>query len=91
MANYPSYQDQLTSINRAIGQLEAVKRMIDRNEYCVDIMRQLKAARQAVKTIELKVLETHMHQCLAEACKEKNEQLKTQRIDEIMALLKKYQ
>lgn len=89
--NHPSHKTQTSKINRAIGQLEAVKRMIDEGKYCVDIMSQLRAARNAIKTIELGVLETHMAACMAEACAGSDEKLKEQRIGELMQLLKKYE
>lgn len=91
MEKHPSHKAEISRINRAIGQLEAVKRMIGEGKYCVDIMSQLRAARNAIKTIELGVLETHMGACMAEASCSKDEKRKTKRIGEIMALLKKYE
>lgn len=91
MSKHPSHTPQISRINRAIGQLEAIKRMIEEGKYCVDIMSQLRAARNAVKTIELGVLETHIGACVAEASRGKDENLKTKRISEIMELLKKYE
>jgi DNA-binding FrmR family transcriptional regulator len=86
---HPSHTDQLGKLNRAIGQLEAVRRMIEQGEYCVDIMTQLRAARSALKTVELGVLETHMHACLTHACHAEAEQRET-KVSEILTLLKKY-
>ena len=85
-----AHKGQVGKINRAVGQLEAVKRMIDEGVYCVDILIQLRAARNAIKTIELGVLETHMGACLTDACASKDKNLTTKRISEIMELLKKY-
>lgn len=91
MSDHPSHASQISRINRAIGQLDAVKRMIDEGKYCVDIMSQLRAARNAIKTVELGVLETHMGACVAEACCSPDKNLKAKRIGEIMELLKKYE
>lgn len=91
MTKHPCHKSQLPRINRAIGQLEAVKRMIEEGKYCVDIMSQLRAARNAIKTVELGVLETHMGACVTEASMHKDEVLRKQRIGEIMELLKKYE
>ncbi len=90
MSKNPSHTSQIPRLNRAIGQLEGVKRMIDEGRYCVDIMTQLRAARSALKTIELGILELHMGACVADACG-KNEKLKKERIGEVMELLKKYE
>lgn len=90
MKTHPSHAAQIGKLNRAIGQLEAVRRMIDNNQYCVDIMTQLRAARSALKTVELGVLEAHMHACLNDAC-DTDQSSREKRITEIMALLKKYE
>jgi len=91
MSKHPCHKNQISKINRAVGQLEAVKRMIDEGKYCVDIMSQLRAARNAIKTIELGVLETHVDACVTDACASKDTALRKKRIGEIMELLKKYE
>jgi DNA-binding FrmR family transcriptional regulator len=91
MSTPPCHKTQVSKITRAVGQLEAVKRMIDEGKYCVDIMSQLRAARNAIKTIELGVLETHVDACVTDACASKDSALRKKRISEIMDLLKKYE
>ena len=91
MSKHPSHEKQLGKINRAIGQLEAVKRMIEDRNYCIDIINQLRAARNAAKGIELSVLETHMNACVRGACCGEDETLQEERFAEIITLLKKYE
>lgn len=88
---HPSHREQTPRLNRAIGQLEGIKRMIAEGEYCVDIMTQLRAVRSALKSIELNVLETHMQSCLARTSCCADEQLRDQQVAEILTLLKKYE
>ena len=87
---HPSHADQLGKLNRAIGQVEAVRRMIDDEKYCIDIITQLRAARSALKAVELGILKTHMASCLSKACCSDDVQKDTQ-ISEIITLLKKYE
>lgn len=87
---HPSHKDNLGKLNRVSGQVEAVKRMIDEQQYCVDIMTQIRAARSALKSIELSVLETHMQSCLTDCCSS-DEKSQAEKIKEILALLKKYE
>lgn len=87
---HPSHKNQLGKLNRVSGQVEAVKRMIDEGAYCVDIMMQIRAARSALKAVELSVLQTHMKTCLDHACAKKPAD-QTKQIEEILALLKKYE
>lgn len=91
MSKHPSHTTQLGKINRAIGQLEAIKRMIEEERYCIDIMSQLRAARNAIKGVELGVLETHMGNCLSDACCAKNDKARDVKIAELISLLKKYE
>jgi len=89
--DHPSHLEQIPRLNRAIGQLEGIKRMVEGREYCVDIMTQLRAVRSAIKSIELGVLNTHMRSCLAKTSCCGDEPLRDQQIEEIMMLLKKYE
>ncbi|STX55487.1 Copper-sensing transcriptional repressor CsoR [Legionella beliardensis] len=90
MSNHPEHHNELSRINRAIGQLEGIKRMIEENRYCVDILAQLRASRNALKTIELSVLEHHVLSCLKEAACHGTQEEMQEKMDEIMMLLKKY-
>lgn len=86
---HPSHKSQLSRLNRASGQIDGIKRMIEEDRYCVDILTQLKAVRSALKTIELSVLETHMHACLKQSAG--NDAQRDEKIDEILSLLRKYE
>lgn len=87
----PCHKKQLGKLNRATGQVEAIKNMINDERYCVDIIIQLKAARSALKSIELAILETHMKSCLGKSCHQDADISLDQRISELMKLLKKYE
>ncbi len=85
----PCHTKHLGKLNRVTGQVEAVKRMINDKRYCVDIMTQIKAARNALKAIELSILEKHMESCL-EQC-DSDKEIRKEKIEEIIKLLKKYE
>ncbi len=86
-----SYKKLLQRLNRIAGQIEGVKKMIQEERYCPDILTQLHAARNAIKTIELGVLESHVDACITETCTNKDGVLRKKRISEIMELIKKYE
>ena len=87
---HPSHKEHLGKLNRVSGQVEALKRMIKEEKYCVDIMTQVRAARSALKSIELAVLETHMKSCIDKACCQ-DAGVRDEKINEIIKLLKKYE
>lgn len=62
--NHPDHSNELKRINRIIGQLEGVKRMISDNTYCPEILIQTKAISSAIKSLELSLLEAHVQHCV---------------------------
>lgn len=73
-------------LNLAIGQLNGVKRMLDENCYCGDVLTQVAAAQGAVRTIALMLLQDHMETCVAEQIREGNDEV----IDEMVQLIKTF-
>ena len=79
-------RDLTKRLNRAIGQLNGVKTMIDDNRYCGDVLVQLSAAESAVHSISAILLQNHLETCVVEQIEKGN----TQIIDEAMQLIKKF-
>lgn len=79
-------QDLQKRLNRAIGQLNGVKSMIDDNRYCGDVLTQLSAAESAVHSISAILLRNHLETCVVEQIEQGN----TEIIDEAMQLIKKF-
>ena len=86
----PNHIIEIGKINRAIGQLEGVKKMIEDGRYCVEILQQLKAARSATKSVELSILKRHMQMCLTKAVKSQDEAELLVKIDELQNLIKNF-
>ncbi len=85
----PSHKKQIPRLNRTIGQLEGIKKMIDEQRYCPDILIQLKAVRSAIRSIEGNILKTHLENCVIESFSNKSDA--KQKILEIKNLLDKIQ
>lgn len=86
--NYPSHKAEIPRINRAIGQLEGIKKMIEDRRYCPDIIIQLKAVQSAVKRVESNILKKHLENCVASSFTDDDAK---QKIEEIKNLLDKLQ
>jgi DNA-binding FrmR family transcriptional regulator len=76
-----------TRINKIIGQMNGIKKMIDDDRYCDDILIQLAAIDKSVKSLANVILDVHMHSCLIENIKDGNYEV----IDEIVDLFKRFQ
>jgi CsoR family transcriptional regulator, copper-sensing transcriptional repressor len=57
----------LRRLSRIEGQVRGIARMIEREEYCVDILQQTAALRAAVDAVSLLVLEDHVQGCVRTA------------------------
>ena len=73
-------------LNRVIGQLGGVKRMIDEDRYCEDVLMQLSAIDSAVKSISTYILEQHMRGCVVRDIKSGEEGS----VDEVLMLFKRF-
>ena len=54
-------------LRRIEGQVRGIERMIERQEYCVDILQQTAALRAAVDSVALLILEDHVQGCVRTA------------------------
>lgn len=80
-------QDDVTKrLNRAIGQLNGVKAMVEDNRYCGDVLTQLAAAESAVRRVSEMILQEHMRTCVVEQIREGNDDV----VDEVMELMHRF-
>lgn len=57
-------------LRRIEGQARGIERMIERREYCVDILQQTAALRAAVDSVALLILEDHVQGCVRTAAEQ---------------------
>ena len=75
----------LVRLNRVGGQIEGVKKMVDDNRYCADILIQLSACKKALESIGCILMEDHLRTCVSDEIREGNEEA----AGEFMELIKK--
>ena len=73
-------------LNTAKGQINGVQKMIDNNEYCIDIVNQLMATIAILKKTNNEILDAHLHHCVLNA--KTNEELEV-KMDEVSDILRK--
>jgi|TARA_B110000003_G_C16604226_1_gene516876 CsoR family transcriptional regulator, copper-sensing transcriptional repressor len=84
---HPCHKDQVANLKRIEGQVRGVQGMIDDGKYCIDILNQIKALKNAITTVEGKILKTHLRECIKDSLKgDKEFEIK---IDEIMKTMKR--
>lgn len=72
-------------LNRIIGQLNGIGKMLDENRYCGDILIQLAAAESALQSFGYVILQEHMETCMVEEINKGN----TAVVEEAVELIKK--
>ena len=77
----------INRINRIVGQMNGVKKMIEDNRYCDDVLIQLSAIDKSIKSLANTILEEHIHTCVINDVKEG----KFETLDEIVELFKRFQ
>jgi CsoR family transcriptional regulator, copper-sensing transcriptional repressor len=62
--------DYLNRLRRIEGQVRGLQRMIEEDQYCIDILTQVAAATKALQAVALGLLEEHLGHCVAQAVAE---------------------
>ena len=57
----------LKRLRRVEGQVRGLQRMVEEDQYCIDILTQVSAATKALQAFSLELLEEHLGHCVVEA------------------------
>ncbi len=79
-------QNLIHRINRISGQMSGVKKMIEDDSYCKDVLVQLSAIENSVRSLSNQLLENHLYSCITRDLKDG----KIETIDEVVDLFKKF-
>lgn len=64
----------LKRLNYIEGHLGGIRKMVEEDKYCVDILRQTYAVRKAIEKLEGLILENHLESCVPEGIREGREE-----------------
>ena len=73
-ADTSSKRDLVRRIAYIEGHLQGVRRMIEDDKYCVDVLKQTYAVRRAIEKLEALILENHLQGCVVDGIKKGREQ-----------------
>jgi CsoR family transcriptional regulator, copper-sensing transcriptional repressor len=69
----PNKQDYLRRLRRVEGQVRGLQKMVDDDQYCIDILTQVSAATKALQAVALGLMEDHLGHCVTQAAAEGGE------------------
>ena len=77
------YKDLVNRLSRIEGQVRGIKRMVEEDAYCTDILMQVSAVNAALNSFNKVLLSNHIKTCVTEHIKEGDDSV----VDELVALL----
>lgn len=60
-------QNALNRLKTVRGHLDAIIRMVEQDQYCVDVMKQVSAVQASLERVNRLVLKNHLETCFSEA------------------------
>ena len=79
------YKDLVNRLNRIEGQIRGIKRMVESDTYCTDILIQVSAVNAALNSFNKVLLANHIRTCVADDIRAGKEET----IDELVVTLQK--
>jgi DNA-binding FrmR family transcriptional regulator len=68
MRGYTGDKDgYLKRLRRIEGQIRGLQRMVENDEYCIDVLTQISAATKALQAVSLGLMDEHLKHCVAQA------------------------
>lgn len=79
------HKDLINRLNRIEGQVRGIKRMVEEDYYCTDILVQVSAVNAALNSFNKMLLANHIRTCVAEDIRQGKEET----VDELVLTLQK--
>jgi DNA-binding FrmR family transcriptional regulator len=77
-------------IKRVEGQIRGVLKMVEKKEYCMDILQQISATQGALKSIASVILENHINTCVKETIESKKDKQIKEKVKELIEMYEKF-
>ncbi len=90
MMNEAQTSKAAARLSRIEGQVRGIRKMVEDDRYCVDILTQTRAVVAALRGVEDLIMETHLDTCVADAMKDNDPQLQKEKIDEVMSVVSRF-
>ncbi len=78
----------INRLNRVEGQIRGIKRLIENDTYCDDVLNQISSAKAALNGVSKMLLERHIQTCVSEKLKSDDPEIIKEFIKTIERLLK---
>lgn len=69
------------------GQISAVRKMVADDRYCIDVVRQVQAARAALSSLEALIIDDHVDTCVQHALEDGDTTERRDKVTELVSIL----
>ena len=80
-------KDLLDRLRRIEGQVRGLQRMVDEDQYCIDILTQVNSATAALRAVGFGLLDDHVRHCVRESIKHGTGD---EKVEELMAAVGRF-
>jgi DNA-binding FrmR family transcriptional regulator len=84
--NNEATTDILNRLKSIAGHVQGIERMVENDEYCIDIVNQILAVQRALQKVNGLVLDRHLHTCVTTAIRGDDPKERERVIDEMMGV-----
>lgn len=82
------YRDLINRLSRIEGQVRGIKRMVEQDVYCTDILIQVSAVNAALNSFNKALLENHIKTCVTEDIRNGKEETVEELVKTLQKLMK---
>lgn len=79
------YKDLINRLNRIEGQIRGIRRMVENDAYCTDVLTQCAAANAAINSFNRVLLSNHIHTCVTEGIRNGDKEV----VEELVKMMQK--
>lgn len=83
-------RDLLLRLRRIEGQVRGLQKMIEEERYCPDVLTQMSAVHQSLRSVERVLLRSHLQHCATEALRSGDDKRARRTYDELTELFYKH-
>jgi len=88
MAGYSMKKKELQDrLRRIEGQVRGIQRMVDEDQYCIDVLTQLNSATAALRAVGLGLLDEHVRHCVKDSIEEGRAD---EKVEELLAAVARF-
>ncbi len=85
-----THRSQMARLSRIEGQVRGIKKMVEEERYCVDILIQLRSVMNAIGKVQENIFRHHLEGCVHDSLTDGDHMEKENKIEEILELVSRF-